>query len=170
VDEAVTGGGCGAQAPVPTTRRPADLFRRGCGKLCPLITWNWNRPTCPYGFSKTPTEFLSTERKTNSFGSVKLRSVFPQARRVLPFTRGFPTANPIWAGGSPTDQTIPPVDQGVLGGSNRGKSHFLSSGHPLPSNNSGRMSGCGKYFPLASSPFGYPPRGPSNHISSICFI
>jgi hypothetical protein len=82
---------------------------------------------CPYGFSKTPTEFLSTERKTNSFGSVKLRFVFPQARRVLPFTRGFPTANPIWAGGSPTDQTIPPVDQGVLGGSNRGKSHFLSS-------------------------------------------
>jgi hypothetical protein len=83
--------------------------------------------SCPYGISKTPVEFLSTESKMNSFGSVKLRFIFPWAGQVLPFARGFPTAHPVRAGGSPTDQAIPPVDQGVLGGSNRGKSHFPSS-------------------------------------------
>jgi hypothetical protein len=134
-------------------------------------------PSCPYGISKTPVEFLSTESKMNSFGSVKLRFIFPGLGRFYPSPGGFP--RPILFGqGVPRPiRRYPRLIRGSWGQQSWEISFPLitrhpwpRSGHPFPSNNSGRMSRCGKYFPLASSPFGYPPRGPSNNISSICFI
>jgi hypothetical protein len=74
---------------------------------------------CPYGFSKTLTEFLTGRCKTNSHGSAKVEFFSPWVQGVLPLRRvspvSFLTDHFIQAGGSLTDRGKSPVDQGARG-------------------------------------------------------
>ena len=83
---------------------------------------NIRRPSCPYANSKTLREILTGKGKTNSHGSVKLRSPLSLGKGgVLPFAggqiwlMGVPTAHPFWARAPLVDRCISPVDQGSRG-------------------------------------------------------